>query len=247
MVRNQKAIEEVRKLYTAHLSEERDKTDSQGNLKSRSVSEYDVFYVGVEEVRHLLAKEGKPLEPDEKKREDQRFNKEFDKLTKERAEFAADPKKQAKKEEEQEAQISDFLRAELFTNPRRTNFRGEEVIAFDFAANPNYKPKKMIDRIIQKLSGIVWVDDRSREIARLEAHFVESAHIGGGLVASLHKGSRFVFEQQRVNGEVWLPSYAEAHVAGRILVVNLKQNFIDRYSDYRKFRVGVTVSSAPSN
>ena len=121
------------------------------------------------------------------------------------------------------------------------------MIAFDFAANPNYKPKKMIDRIIQKLSGIVWVDDRSREIARLEAHFVESAHIGGGLVASLHRGSRFVFEQQRINGEVWLPSYAEVHVAGRIFVVQLKQNFIDRYSDYRKFRVGVTVSSAPSN
>ena len=241
IVKNQKAVEELRKLYTAHLSEEQDKTDSAGNVKSRSSNDYDVFYIGDEEVRHLLAKDGKPLNGDDKRREDDRFNKEFDKLKKKQAELAADPKKQAKQEEQEEAEISDFLRAETFTNPRRTTLRGEDVIAFDFAGNPNYKPKKEIDRIIQKLSGVMWIDDQSREIARLEAYFVESAHIAGGVLASLQKGSSFVFEQQKTNGEVWLPCYAEVHVAGRIVIVRLKQNFIDRYSDYRKFRVGGSV------
>src|SRR5215469_8726696 len=158
IVKNQKAVEELRKLYTAHLSEEQDKTDSAGNVKSRSSNDYDVFYIGDEEVRHLLAKDGKPLNGDAKRREDDRFNKEFDKLKKKQAELAADPKKQAKQEEQEEAEISDFLRAETFTNPRRTTLRGEDVIAFDFAGNPNYKPKKEIDRIIQKLSGVMWID-----------------------------------------------------------------------------------------
>jgi hypothetical protein len=238
IARNQQALEDLRQLYTCHMSEEEDKTDSDGNVKSRTMKDYDVFYIGDEQALHLLAKDGKPLTGDEKRDEDDKFNKQYDKLKKKQAELAGDPKKQAKQEEEDEAQLSDFLRAELFTNPRRETFRGHEVIAFDVNGNPDYKPKKRIDSIIQKLSGTMWVDEQAREIVRLEAHFAESVKIGGGLVASLAKGSNFVFEQGKINEEVWLPSYAEVHFAGRIVFVKLKQNFVDRFSDYKKFRSG---------
>jgi hypothetical protein len=245
--KNQGAIEDLRKLYTCHLSEEEDKTDSDGNVKSRTVKDYDVFYIGDEQVLHLLAKDGKPLAGDDKQREDDRFNKRYDDLEKKQAELAADPKKRAKKEEQDEAELSDFLRAEKFTNPRRVMFRSHEVIAFDFAGNPDYKAKKEIDRIIQKLTGVMWVDEQAREIARLEAHFAESAKVGAGLLASVHKGSNFVFEQEKINNEVWLPSYAEVHLSARILFVSLKQNFIDHYSDYKKFRVGSTLGPVVPN
>ena len=240
---NQQILEDLRQLYTCHLSEERDKVDSDGNVKSRELKDYDVLYVGDEAALHLLAKDGKPLTGGEKQDENAKFNKQFDKLKKKQSELAADTRKQQKKEEEDEAQLSDFLRAELFTNPRREIFRGHDVIAFDVNGNPNYKPKKRIDSIIQKLSGTMWVDEQAREIVRLEAHFAESVKIGGGLLASLSKGSRFVFEQEKINDEVWLPSYAEVHASGRIVFVKLKQNFIDRFSDYKKFRSGAALGA----
>src|SRR5579864_954648 len=240
---NQQILEDLRQLYTCHLSEERDKVDSDGNVKSRELKDYDVFYVGDEAALHLLAKDGKPLTGGEKQDENAKFNKQFDKLKKKQSELAADTRKQQKKEEEDEAQLSDFLRAELFTNPRREIFRGHDVIAFDVNGNPNYKPKKRIDSIIQNLSGTMWVDEQAREIVRLEAHFAESVKIGGGLLASLSKGSRFVFEQEKINDEVWLPSYAEVHASGRIVFVKLKQNFIDRFSDYKKFRSGAALGA----
>jgi hypothetical protein len=245
--KNQQALEDLRQLYTCRLSEEEDKTGSDGNVKSRTMKDYDVFYIGEEQALHLLAKDGKPLDADEKKDEDDRFNKRYDDLKKKQAEFAGDPKKQAKKEEEDDAEVSDFLRAELFTNPRRELFRGHEVIAFDVNGNPDYRPKKRIDSIIQKLSGTMWVDEQAREIVRLEAHFAESVKIGGGLVASLAKGSNFVFEQEKINDEVWLPSYAEVHFSGRIIFVKLKQNFVDRFADYKKFRVGTALGAASPN
>jgi hypothetical protein len=238
VAKNQRALEDLRTRYTCHLSEEEDKTDSDGHVKSRTVKDYDVFYIGQEQVLHLLARDGEPLAGDEKKDEDQRFNKKFDETKKKQAELAADPQKQAKEDEEEDARLSDFLRAELFTNPRRADFRGHQVIAFDVSANPDYKPKKRIDSIIQKLSGTMWVDEDAREVVRLEARFVDSVKIGGGLLASLAKGSNFVFEQEKINDEVWLPSYAEVHFAGRIVFVKLKQDFIDRFSDYKKFRSG---------
>jgi hypothetical protein len=236
--KNQRALEELRKLYTSHVSEEEDKINSDGEVKSRTVKDYDVFYIGDEEVRHLLATDGKPLDGGEKKKEDDRFSKQFDELKKKQAELANDPKRQAKQAEEDDAQISDFLRAERFTNPRREEFRGQEVIAFDFSRNPDYKPKKTIERVIQALSGVIWVDEQAREIVRLEAHFAESVKVGAGLLGSLQKGSNVVFEQEKINREVWLPSYVEVHFAGRIFIVKLRQNFSDRYTDYKKFSVG---------
>ncbi len=247
IAKDQQALEDLRQLYTCHLSEEEDKTDSDGNVKSRTMKDYDVFYIGDEQALHLLAKDGKPLTGDEKKSEDDKFNKQYDNLKKKQAELAGDPKKKAKQEEEDEAQLSDFLRAELFTNPRRELFRGQQVIAFDVNGNPDYKPKKRIDNIIQKLSGTMWVDEQAREIVRLEARFIDSVKIGGGLVASLAKGSNFVFEQEKINDEVWLPSYAEVHFSGRIVFVKLKQNFIDRFSDYKKFRSGAVLGTTAPN
>jgi hypothetical protein len=239
--KNQRVLEEIRKLYTCHLSEKEDKLDSDGKVKSTSVKEYDVFYVGDDQVRHLLAKDGKPLDPREQKKEDAKFNKEFDELKKKQADLANNPKKQAKQEEEDEAQLSDFLRAERFTNPRRELYRGKEVIAFDFSRNPDYKAKKDIDRIIQKLSGVVWVDEEAREIVRLEARVDEPVKLGAGLLASLHPGSSVVFEQEKINQEVWMPSYIEVHVDARIVILKFRENAVERYSEYKKFRVGTTL------
>ncbi len=236
LIRNQQAIEEVRHQYTCHVIAEEEEVDSKGQTKSTKTEESEVFPVkNGRQVRHLLAVNGKPLAGSEKKKEDERFNKEFEDQTKQEAQLAADPKKQARREEETEAHISDFLRAERFTNPRRERFRGSEVIAFDFAANPDYKPKSMAERLVMSLAGILWIDEQAHEVVRLEAHFSNAFHVAAGIVASVDKGSNFAFEQAKVNNEVWLPSYDEIHAAARVLFVKGKANRVERYVDYKKF------------
>jgi hypothetical protein len=237
VAKNQKAIEELQKQYTCHLVAEEEKFDSKGQIASRTVKEYDVFNCGGDEIRHLVKDDSKPLTTDQQHKEDERFNKEFSEFQKKQAELANDPKKQEKEDERQQAQISDFLRAESFTNQRRERFRGQDVIVFDFGPNPDYKPRKLVESIVQKLVGVVWIDEQARDVARLEARFSETAKIGGGLLASLDKGTNLVIEQTKVNGEVWLPSYAEVHATARVVFVKVHQNEIDRYSDYKKFRV----------
>ncbi len=237
VAKNQKAIEELQKQYTCHLVAEEEKFDSKGGVTSRAVKEYDVFNCGGDEIRHLVKDESKPLTAEQQHKEDERFNKEFSDYQKKQAELANDPKKQEKEDERQQAQISDFLRAESFTNPRRERFRGQDVIVFDFGPNPDYKPRKLVESIVQKLVGVVWIDEQARDVARLEARFSETAKIGGGLLASLDKGTNLVIEQTKINGEVWLPSYAEVHATARVVFVKVHQNEIDHYSDYKKFRV----------
>ena len=63
-------------------------------------------------------------------------------------------------------------------------------------------------------------------------------HLGGGILANVQKGTSFVFEQAYLNNEVWLPTYEEAHVGARVLLVKaFKINAITRYSDYKRFNV----------
>jgi hypothetical protein len=237
VAKNQKAIEELQKQYTCHLIAEEEKFDSRGQVTSREVKEYDVFNCGGDEIRHLVKDDSKPLTAEQQHKEDERFNKEFSEFQKKQAELANDPKKQEKENEREQAQISDFLRAENFMNPRRERFRGQDVIVFDFGANPDYKPRKLVESIVQKLVGVVWIDEQARDVARLEARFSDKVKIGAGLLASLDKGTNLVFEQTKINGEVWLPSYAEVHAAARVVFIRVRQNEIDRYSDYKKFRV----------
>jgi len=233
--RNQKTVDEMQKEYTCHLTTEEAETGSKGAITVK-IREFEVFNIAGDEVRHLIAKDGVPLSGEAKKKEDDRFGKEFEERNKEAARLAADPKKLAKQDAKDEAQISDFLRAERFSNARRERFRGEDVIAVDFGPNPDYKPKKAIDSFLQKLAGMMLIDDKARDVARLEAHVDNSIKVGGGVLASLDKGSSFVFEQGRINDEVWLPSYVEVHVAGHaLLFLKLKANEIDRYTDYKEF------------
>jgi hypothetical protein len=83
-------------------------------------------------------------------------------------------------------------------------------------------------------------------VVRLEARFSDNFKIAGGLLASLSKGSNFVFEQTMVNNEVWLPSYDEVHAAARLVFVKVKANQIDRYSNYKKFSSEIRLgASAP--
>lgn len=246
VTRNQKAIDELRKQYTCRVTEEQFSADAKNRVKSRTIREYEVFNIAGEEVRRLVAKDGKPLASDEKKKEDERFNREFDKYTRKTAEAARDPEKQARQEAKEDAQISDFLRAVRFSNAHRERFRGQDVIAVDFGPNPDYKPRKMIENVIHQMAGVIWIDEKARDVARLEAHFSASVRIGGGVVGSLDKGSSFVFEQARVNDEVWLPTYDEVHLGGRFLLLKVKANQIDRYTDYRKFKADSTFVPEPN-
>jgi hypothetical protein len=85
---------------------------------------------------------------------------------------------------------------------------------------------------------VIWIDEKAKDVVRLEAYFVGDVHIGGGVLANLQKGTSFVFEQAYVNNEVWLPTYVEAHIGVRLLLVKgFRMNVTTKYSDYKRFNV----------
>src|SRR5216683_165902 len=238
---NQKAIDKIRENYAGSQSEEETEFEGDGRLKKRASNEYTFFYLNGQEVTTRVKKDGKPLSAAEQKKENEKTQKRIEELQKREAKKEAKQEKareEGKNDEKDEPGIEVFLRACQFVNPRRERFRGQDVLVFDFEPNPEFKPHKLVEKLAQKLAGVVWVDEKAHDVARLEAYFTGDMKIAGGLLANLQKGTSFVFEQGFVNDEVWLPTYMEAHVGVRFLLVKgIKASIVTRYWDYKKFNV----------
>lgn len=236
--KNQKAIDKIMENYTYTKVEEEMGLGSRGQIKSKRAREYEVFYVNGREVQKLVARDGKNLSAVEQEREEERVRKQVLKYTSAGARDSAYASHE--EQDEDELHITTFLRAARFTHPRRERFRDQEVISFDIEPNPGYHAQNLNERLVQKLEGVMWVDERVRQVVRLEARLSNSARIGGGLLGSVQKGSAAVFEQALINNEVWLPSYLEEHLSGRFLLLkSYREDFVIHYKEYKKFRVDV--------
>jgi hypothetical protein len=239
---NQKQIDKIKENYAGTRLEEETEYDKSGKLTKKEAKEYAFFYLDGEEISTLVKKDGKVLSESEQKKENEQTQKRIEEVQKQNKKKEAKEEK-AKEEGKDEKDKDDpgievFLRTSQFVNPRRERFRGQDVLVFDFEPNPEYKPKNMVERLVKELAGVVWVDEKANDVARLEAYFVGDFHLGGGILASVQKGTSFVFEQAYLNNEVWLPTYEEAHVGARVLLVKgFKLNAITRYSDYKRFNV----------
>ena len=243
---NQKALDKLKENYAGSESEEETEFEGNGKVKKHEVNEYTFFYLNGNEITTLVKKDGKPLGDAEQKKENEKTQKRIEENQKRAAKKEAKEEK-AKEEgkdkegddkEGDEPGIEVFLRACQFVNPRRERFRGQDVLVFDFEPNPEFKPHKLVEKLAQKLAGVVWVDEKAHDVARLEAYFTGDMKLAGGLLANLQKGTSFVYEQGFVNNEVWLPTYMEAHIGVRFLLVKgIKASVVTHYSDYKKFNV----------
>jgi hypothetical protein len=241
---NQKVADKIRENYAGTRVEEETDFEKDGKVKKTEVNEYTFFYLNGDEISTLVKKDGKPLSEDQQKKENEKTQKEIAEMQKREAKKEAKEEKtkeegkDKKDKDDDDVGIETFLRAAQFVNPRRERFRGQDVLVFDFEPNPEFRPHKMVEKIVHELAGVVWIDEKAHEVARLEAYFVGDFHIAGGLLANLQKGTSFTFEQAYFNNEVWLPTYEEAHVGVRVLLMKgFKVNAVTRYSDYKRFNV----------
>ena len=238
---NQKAIDKIKENYAGSQSEEETEFEGDGRVKKRESNDYTFFYLNGEEVTTRVKKDGKLLSAEEQKKENEKTQKRIAELQKRETKKEAKAEKakeEGKSDEKDEPGIEIFLRGCQFVNPRRERFRGQDVLVFDFEPNPEFEAHKMVEKIAEKLAGVVWIDEKAHDVARLEAYFTGDMKIAGGLLANLEKGTSFVFEQAFVNNEVWLPTYMEAHVGVRFLLVKgIKASVVTRYWDYKKFNV----------
>jgi hypothetical protein len=233
---NQKNVEQLVKDYICTNDEREDELDSDGAVKKSTTMQYEAFYVGRTQLRRTISRNGKPLDDKEQQKEQERVDKRIREAREKQAKLEADEKKDGSVT----LGVSTFLRVSRFVNPRREDYKGHLLLAFDFEPNPQVKPSNKSEELAQKLSGTLWVDENAKQVARLDARLLNDVKFGGFL-ASVHKGAALTFEQQRINDEVWLPSFADLNLGFRVLFKGKREHVVTRYSNWRKFRVETVI------
>ena len=178
---NQKQIDKIKENYAGTQVEEETEYDKNGKVTKKEVHEYTFFYLNGDEITTLVKKDGKALSDEEQKKENDKTKKRIEEAQKEekkKEEKEAKAKEQGKDPKDpDEPGVEMFLRVSQFVNPRRERFRGQDTLVFDFEPNPEYKPKNMAEKIVKQLAGVIWVDEKAKDVVRLEAYFVGDVHI----------------------------------------------------------------------
>jgi hypothetical protein len=235
---NQPKVEALVKNYIFKKSITEQETDKSGKVKKETVEEFECFYLGHDEVDRRLTKNGAPLSDSEQKKEQEKVDKQVREYKKRQEAGKANEQKK------NELTLSSFLRCSRFVNPRRQQFRGKEVAVFDFEPAPNCNPANRAEKALVKVGGVIWIDEDAGQVVRMEARLIDGISVGLGILGSIQKGSELIFEQQKINDEVWLPSSAEIHYGARLLFKGMHGNIFAKYSDYRKFRVDTVIKPA---
>ncbi len=203
------------------------------------------FYKG-NRISRLIEKDGKPLSENDQKDEDKEVGNRVEEIEKEITKAEKKAASGPPSENGQRVSIAELLKASKLINPRRERFRGRGVIVFDFEPNPDfdYKNAKSMLKFFGKTAGVMWIDEKDKQVARLDAYLADSFNVGGGVLAKLRKGATFSLEQERVNDEIWLPSTADINLSIRVLLVKgININQIVKSYDYRKFATEVKDAS----
>jgi hypothetical protein len=100
-------------------------------------------------------------------------------------------------------------------------YDGEEsgCARLKFHPNPDYPAQSIEARIFHAMSGTVWVDERSKRLARLEGHVQENVDFGFGILGRLYKGGWFRLVRVQVSATDWKTESLEVHMNIRALLV----------------------------
>ncbi|HEV7475381.1 MAG TPA: hypothetical protein VGN90_15110 [Pyrinomonadaceae bacterium] len=246
--RNQDQLEQRFTEYSFVQKETEREISSKGEVKKETVKVFEVFPIANREpVKKLISEDGVELTGERAAKEQKRVEEEFakaerdkekdaERVQKSRADRERKKAEKAKKGEDDEVEISQFLKIHEFVSPRRERFREREAIVFDFRPRPGFKPSNRQEDLISKLVGVAWIDPADNQVMRLEARLAEGFKMGGGLLVNLKPGAAFVMEQTRMVEGVWLPRMAQINLSVKVLLFGGGDyNQTIEWSDYKHF------------
>jgi hypothetical protein len=223
--------------YTYIEREEEHRLDGKGQVKSTETKTSEVMMVYGDQIERLIAKNDKPLSTKDAAKEDERIQKITDKRKNETDEQRQKRLKQEEKDREETRQfVGEIANAYNFHLAAIEELEGRETYVIDAEPRPGFEPHGKGAKFLPKFRFRVWIDKAEGQWVKLDAQAIDTVSLGLFL-ARVHKGSRIMIEQTRVNDEVWLPRHMEVKVDVRLaLVKNFNVAEDVTYRDYKKFR-----------
>jgi hypothetical protein len=220
---------------------ERDETrmlDGSGKPKKAPESRtFDVTLLEGSPYRRLVARNDRPLPPQEERKEQEKLRKSVDERRKETpAERERRISEWDRKQEHQRAPFQEIPDAFDLRLAAEETLDGRDVYVIAATPKPGYKPKLAAAAYFPKIKGKLWIDKQDNRWVKAEFESLDTISFGGILVR-LARGSRATFEETRINDEVWLPKRVRVDASARVMLVAAARAQVDiAFSNYRKFQ-----------
>jgi len=248
--------DEYRQLGYMYVETRREqKLDKAGQPTGESVKVLESYpgLPGEERWERVLSEDGKAIPPQELERRDRERQKHVEEYARKLAKGPDEMKaKEAGDRERRRRELSeiidDIYRVYDMRMVGRETIEGHGTILLALTPRPDAKPRTREGGIMRSFNMRAWISESDYELVRLDAEAIDTASIGFGLVARLHKGSHASFQRRKVNGESWLPARADYVVSVRVgLVAVLRRGGSVEFSNYKKFGVDSSYHIATPN
>ncbi len=228
--------------YTYIDREVQNKLDGKGQTKSTEVKTYEILEIYGAQVQRLIEKDDKPLDAKEAAKEEEKIQKIIDKR---KNESNDDRRKREEKEVKEREDGRKFVRevadAYNFKLVGTEEVGGRETWVIDGEPRPGFEPHMKESKFLSKFHGRVWIDKGDLQLAKMDVEAIDTVSVGW-VLARIHKGTRVMLEQTRVNDEVWLPRHLTFKVDDRVaLFKGFNIDGDQEYRDYRKFRTSAKI------
>jgi hypothetical protein len=232
--------------YTWTARETIRRLDSAGALKSTESEQWETVILFGKPYRKITARNGKSLSAADRQKEQAKIDRAVEQLERESpAERAA----RLAREEKERLKAREFLKelpeAFRFRIAGQEKIDGRDTWVISAEPDPGFRPKHSDAKAFRKIEGRIWIDKTEFQWVRIEAR-TTGVISWGWFLARLDPGASLVFEQARVNDEIWLPKTMRVAGSGRLgLVKKLREEQEVDWTDYRKFQVESKMVSNP--
>ena len=189
-------------------------------------------------IYRVIEDHNRPLDPEERKREDQRLEG-----------LVTTPGAMTRvqqdhlKDEERMKKVIEML-PEAFLYEYQGPVRGDDV-RLSFRPNPAFVPTTYEARIVHALGGTLVVNQRLKRMIDMNGEMLERVDFGYGFLGYIDKGGTFEIRREQVSDTHWKTSLVEVHIQGRVLLFhNVTKDQREARTDFRPVPHDISLTAA---
>jgi hypothetical protein len=206
---------------------------------ARSVKTFQVMILGGSPYRRLIALDDHAISPAEEAEE---VGKLADEIKRRRRESPRERFRRIDKYQKERRQDRSILgvMAEAFTFrlSGRETLDGHHCWVLEAEPKRGYQPVDRQAKVLTGMKGRLWIDETQNRWVKVEAQvFAPVSFVG--FLAKVGPGTYFLLEQERVEGDLWLPKHFSVRVnASALGFIDESSTSDETYRDYRAFGHG---------
>lgn len=193
-------------------------------------------------LNRTIAKNGKPLSPQEQAEADQKLKS-----------FAYDndarrKKRQSNREDDQRSitlmrSLPDAFDYKVTGVSTASN--GHQIVHLAFKAKPGWSAPTRETRPLEGMDGNMVIDSTAGRIAEINGELFKDVDFGWGILGRLNKGGKFIIHQAEVGDGKWEETQERLQFDGKILVFkNLTIDSNETMTDFRPVPSNITTAQA---